>query len=236
MDPKFQSSFIPKGPLVPSSAVFKTQPARRGTLLGLLSMWIFVLSIVAALAALGYGFYLNSSITKMGGKLETARANLEPETIREIARLDARIVGTEKLLANHAVLSPLFDFLDKNTLKTVRFTQFTFKETSEGLVISMRGQARGYASLALQADIFNKSKDLKSTNFSNLDLDERGNVIFMVDAVVSPALVSYKRTLESEPTIVAPVIPVATSTSSVVATSTNATTTPGATSSPQVKK
>ncbi len=227
MDPKFQSSFIPKGPLVPSSAVFKSQPAKRGTLLGLITMWIFILSILAALVAFGYGFYLNSSIKKMGGDLEAARANLEPETIREMARLDARIVGTEKLLANHAVLSPLFDFLESNTLKTVRFTQFTFKETSDGLTVSMRGQARGYAALALQADIFNKSKDLKSTNFSNLDLDERGNVVFVVDAVVSPNLVSYKRVLESKAVVVPPpVAPVATSTSSVVATSTRATTTP----------
>ncbi|MHB0977850.1 MAG: hypothetical protein ACYC1K_00345 [Minisyncoccota bacterium] len=227
MDPKFQSSFIPKGPLVPSSAVFKSQPAKRGTLLGLITMWIFILSILAALVAFGYGFYLNSSIKKMGGDLEAARANLEPETIREMARLDARIVGTEKLLANHAVLSPLFDFLESNTLKTVRFTQFTFKETSDGLTVSMRGQARGYAALALQADIFNKSKDLKSTNFSNLDLDERGNVVFVVDAVVSPNLVSYKRVLESKAVVVPPLVaPVATSTSSVVATSTRATTTP----------
>lgn len=227
MDPKFQSSFIPKGPLVSSSsAMFKAQPAKRGSLLGLLSMWIFILSIVAALVAFGYGLYLKSSITKMGGDLETARANLEPETIKEMARLDARIVGTEKLLANHAVLSPLFDFLESNTLKTVRFTQFTFKETSDGLLVSMRGQARGYAALALQADIFNKSKDLKSTNFSNLDLDERGNVIFVVDAVVSPTLVSYKRVLESGPKITAPVASSATSTPSVVATSTNATSTP----------
>lgn len=225
MDPKFQSSFIPKGPLVPSSAVFKAQPAKRGSLLGLISMWIFVLSIVAALAAFGYGFYLNSSIKKMGGDLEAARANLEPETIKEMARLDARIVGTEKLLSNHVVLSPLFDFLESNTLKTVRFTQFTFKETTDGLLVSMHGQARGYAALALQADIFNKSKDLKSTNFSNLDLDERGNVIFVVDAVVSPTLVSYKRVLESGPKVITPAASVATSTSSALATSTNATST-----------
>jgi len=226
MDPKFQSSFIPKGPLVSSNAMFKAQPAKRGSLLGLLSMWIFVLSIVAALLAFGYGFYLNSSIKKMGGDLEAARANLEPETIKEMARLDARIVGTEKLLANHAVLSPFFDFLENNTLKTVRFTQFSFKETSDGLVVSMHGQARGYAALALQADIFNKSKDLKSNNFSNLDLDERGNVIFVVDAVISPTLVSYKRVLESQPTITTPVTSVSTSTSSVVATSTQATSSP----------
>lgn len=226
MDPKFQSSFIPKGPLASSGAVFKAQPARSGTLLGLISMWIFALSVVAALAIFGYGFYLNSSITKMGGDLEAARANLEPDTIKEMARLDARIVGTEKLLASHAVLLPLFDFLESNTLKTVRFTQFTFKETSDGLIVSMHGQARGYAALALQADVFNKSKDLKSTNFSNLDLDEKGNVIFIVDAVVNPTLISYKRVLESVPAITVPVIvPVATSTSSVVATSTNATTT-----------
>jgi len=223
MDPKFQSSFIPKGPTAPSSIVFKTKSPKQGTLFGLLSTLIFVLSLLAALGVFGYGYYLNSRIIKMGMDLDVARANLDPETIKEIVRLNARIVGTEKLLANHSVLSPFFDFLESKTVKTARFTQFSFSDTpEEGLSVSMRGQTRGYAALAYQADIFNKDKNIKSANFSSIDLDERGNVVFTVKLSIDPELVSYTRFLEAGQRIspVSPTVPIITSTPP------NATTTP----------
>jgi len=227
MDPKFQSSFIPKGPAASSGVVSRTQSVKHGTFLGLFSKVVFVLSIVSALLVFGYGFYLKSNLTKMGEALETARTNLEPEKIKEVARLDARIVGVEKLLTDHTVFLPLFDFLENNTLKAVRFTQFSLTNSPEGFSVSVRGQARGYAALALQADLLNKSQNLKSVTFSNLDLDERGNVTFALEAMLDSALISYKRLLETTVPISSPVtpatstVPVATSTPAFNATSTD---------------
>jgi hypothetical protein len=221
MDPKFQSSFIPKGPSTPASTVFKPAPVRHGSLLGLIARLFFTLSIIGALLVVGYGFYLKSSIGTMNGDLELARAGLEAESIEAIARLDARIKNTGVLLDNHRVLIPLFDFLEANTLRTVRFTFFDYKNGAEGLTLSMRGQARGYAALALQADIFNNSPYIKSNSFSDLDLDEKGNVTFLLSMVVDPSLVSYERSLESAPLLPSP--------SPVTGTSTAATSTVPAT-------
>jgi len=200
--------------------MFKNQPVKRGTFFGPFSKLVFVLSIAAALLVFGYGLYLKSSLTKMGEALEIAKTNLEPDTIKEVARLDARIVGVEKLLAGHTVLLPFFDFLENNTLKSVRFTQFSLANSPEGFSVSVRGQARGYAALAFQADTLNKSKYLKSTSFSNLDLDEKGNVTFALEAIIDPSLISYKRLLETSTPVIPPVVQNATSSPVSNATST----------------
>lgn len=197
MEPKFQSSFIPKSPV--TSAVLGASMGRKPqgkSLFVFLSMVIFSLSVLLALGVFGYKFYLKYSIEQMGTDLENARSTLEPEIIRELTRLDNRIVSSQKLLAQHQVLSPLFRFLESSTPKVVRFNGFSYSITEQGLELSMRGEARGYAALAFQSDIFNKSQYFKNSIFSDLNLNEKGDVAFTFKAVVDPGLVSYQREVE----------------------------------------
>jgi hypothetical protein len=212
MDPKFQTSFIPKGPATSSGvANMATRNKGRG-LLGFLATVIFMLAIVAGLGVFGYNLFLTSQISKMGEDLTAARASLEPETINQISRLNSRITSTATLLGEHTVLSPFFDFLESATLKTLRWTNFSFTTTKDGLLLNMQGQARGYSALALQAEAFNKTKFIKSPLFTNLTLDDKGNVTFAFTATLDPSLLSYKKSLENAPKIVVPAVPVSTST------------------------
>jgi hypothetical protein len=59
----------------------------------------------------------------------------------------------------------------------------------------MSGQAIGYRSIALQADLFTKNKNLIDPVFSNLSLNEKGNVIFDLEFYVDPNFINYKQTL-----------------------------------------
>jgi len=92
----------------------------------------------------------------------------------------------------------LFEFLEASTVKSVRFTDFSysFNDNNKNFNLSMNGEARGYASLALQADIFSESGNFTDLTFSNLTLDDRGNVQFSINAVIDPTLVSYKKLVE----------------------------------------
>ncbi len=229
MDPKFQTSFIPKGPTISSGAVAMTERNKGRGLFGFLATLIFILAIVAGLGVFGYNLYLSSQISKMGDDLASARTSLDPETIKEISRLNSRITSTQTLLSQHTVLSPFFDFLETITLKSLRWTNFKFATTKDGLTLRMEGQARGYSALALQADALNKTKYIKSPLFSDLTLDDKGNVTFSFSATIDPSILSYKKSLENAPKIAAPVV-VPTS------TSTPKTSTSGSTSSPQVTK
>lgn len=159
---------------------------------------VFVLSLLLAAGIFGYKFYLKYRIDKMGTDLESVQAALQPETIRELTRLNGRIVSAKDLIAKHRILTPLFEFLEISTPKTVRFSDFHYSVTKEGLELSMKGEARGYAALALQADIFSKSQYFKDLIFSDLDLNNKGDVIFSFKAIVDPNLVSYQQVIERD--------------------------------------
>ena len=182
--------------------------AKEKSLLAYLALVIFSISVLLALGMFGYKFYLKYSIAKMGVDLENARATLQPEIIRELTRLDNRIISSQELIAQHKILSPLFEFLEISTPKTVRFSDFRYSMTPQGLELSMTGEARGYAALALQSDIFNKSQYFKDSIFSNLKLNTKGDVIFSFRAIVDPSLVSYQREVER----IGALAPIATST------------------------
>ena len=216
MEPKFQSSFIPKGPI--SSAIPGAPMGRKTqekSLFSFLAWIIFNISVVLALGMFGYKFYLKYSIDQMGVDLENARATLQSEVISELTRLDNRITSSRELILAHQNLSPLFEFLEVSTPRTVRFSDFRYSMTPQGLELSMTGEARGYTALASQSDIFNKSQYFKDSIFSNLKLNTKGDVIFSFRAVVDPSLVSYQREVER----IGALAPTATSTATSASTS-----------------
>lgn len=186
---------------------------------GFIAAIIFTISFTLALAAFGYGFYLKYAIAKMATELESGRAQLQPETVTELIRLNDRINSTEDLIGGHLLLSPLFKFLEVSTIKNVRFTGFNYNMTGKGLELSMRGEARSYSALALQADLFDKSGLLKDVAFSDLTLDEKGNVIFSFKAAVDPGLLSYQKAMAGTHAVPTPVKVTATSTVSTTSTS-----------------
>lgn len=221
MEPKFQSSFIPKGPILnTASGALMRQNTEGKSLLAYLALIIFSLSVLLALGMFGYKFYLKYRIKQMGVDLENARETLQPEVIRELTRLDDRLISSQELITKHQILSPLFEFLEVSTPKTVRFRDFRYSMTEGGIELSMSGEARGYAALALQADIFNKSPYFKDSIFSDLNLNEKGDINFSFKAIVDPSMVSYQREVERiGVSTVVPVESVSTSNATSTATS-----------------
>lgn len=221
MEPKFQSSFIPKGPVASTvPGAMMGRKVKEKSLFVFLSWIVFVISVLLALGVFGYKFYLKYSIERMGTDLENARATLQSNTIRELTRLNNRIISSQELIAQHQILSPLFDFLAVSTPKTVRFSDFHYSKTPQGLELLMKGEARGYAALAFQATIFNNSQYFKDSIFSDLSLNTKGDVNFSVKTIVDPNLISYQKEVERIGT--SPILPtgfVATSTATSASTS-----------------
>ena len=200
MEPKFQSSFIPKGPIGSSSGVPAVgQKGKNRSILSYVAVIIFVLSVFLAAGVFGYKYYLKYSIESMGTALEEARGHLEPETISELTRINVRLVSTKELVSRHRAVTSLFEFIEMSTPKTVRFNNFSFAATDSGILLTMSGEARGYSALALAADIFNKSEAFENPVFSDLRLNPKGDVIFAFKAMVDPNLISYTRQYETAP-------------------------------------
>ncbi len=207
---------------------------RQRDVLSFIAKGIFGLTVLAAAGVIGYKWYLGYSIGQMSAQLEAAREEIAQGQTGELIKLNDRIVSTETLIQSHRVVSPLFTFLESSTPKTVRFSDFTFGEDQEGPFVVLRGAALTYAALALEADVIYKNKNLKNPVFSDLRLDDKGNVTFSLKAGVTPEFISYAKTVGRTSLPGLPVGPAVVATSTLpVATSTATTTPRAATSTPR---
>jgi len=175
MEQKFQTSFIPKKPVTITG---QSQSGGMGLLL-LVSIIIFLISLGLA----GYIFLeknlLIQKITADQSTIEANKSGLVSDsiTIESLVELNSRINVAKSLLSKHIAVSPIFNFLQQGTLKSVRFKNFNF--TSSGKDVSganqvsvqMSGQALDWETIASQADEFGKAdwkKIITEPNISNL--------------------------------------------------------------------
>lgn len=186
MQERVTTSFIPK-----ESLTTQRGPLRgpRGTPLGLINLVAGVILVVALIASGGvflFKQYTLASISSKQDSLARQRAAFEPATIQELSRIDKRLTAAEELLKKHVALSLLFTDLESRTVANVRFNDFSYEPATEGRIkVLLRGTARSFNAVALQADNFSKSVLIQDPIFSNVNLDQSGNVIFNFEAVVA---------------------------------------------------
>ncbi len=194
MEPKFQSSFIPKNAsqetAVPKEVARATGPSESGGLWSFIASTIFTLAIIASILVFGAKWYLNRNIESMNGVLSAAREELAPERIQEINRNYDRIVATQKILSSHVTLSSFFEQLQSMLVKNMKLNDLSLSMISgKGVSVNFKGEAVGYVAVAQASDIFAKSNVFKSHNFYDLDLNERGAVLFSFKGEVNPAVI-----------------------------------------------
>jgi hypothetical protein len=196
MDPRFQTSFIPKKPIVsapgggPKSINF----------FALLATVIFVGSLLLTGGVFFYKSYLEKGLKEDQAKLEAARKDDDPNLIKKVIRLDSRIETSEKLIASHIAVSPFFNYLSTITLRSVRFKDFDFSYLNkDNITVSLAGEAQGYEAVALQSDLLVEQEELSNVIIGDLALRDNGRVEFSVNATVKPALLSYAAMYKDDP-------------------------------------
>ena len=198
MEQKYQTSFIPKKP------VSMGQPARSGgmSLLLLVSLVIFFISLGFA----GYVFLeknlLIQKISADESSIETNKSGLvsDSNTIEDLVQLNSRINVAKTLISKHIAISPIFNFLQQTTLKSVRFKNFSFTSSGKDssgatqVLVQMSGQAADWETVASQADEFGLpdwKKIITEPKISNLSLNPDGSVSFIFSAYVNPDFLVY---------------------------------------------
>src|SRR3989344_7774705 len=191
MEPNFQTSFIPKKPMV-KEHVASSRP------IGFLTVISIFVLFTLLLVSGGLYFYktiVTKNIIKMENTLSLAKNRFEPSKITELQILDERLNASSEILSKHIAISPIFQALQAITMKTVRFTKFNYDfggVVDDKVNVKMSGAAKGYSFLALQSDLFAENKNFIEPIFSNLSLDLNGNVIFDLSFSVDPSFVDYK--------------------------------------------
>lgn len=200
MDAKFQTSFIPK-----KSVLEEKSSGSSVSLFMLISIIIFLVS----LGLFGWVFLekknLVRKIEEAKNTIEANRSQFEINTIESVIRLDSRIKAANILLASHVSISPVFNFLQDQTLKTVRFKNFHFSgsrnDSGEPIVkVEMSGQTRDYRTIALQAEEFGKPKwreIIKNPVFADLTRSSDGSVSFTSSMLIVPSFINYSQNLSN---------------------------------------
>ena len=194
MEPNFQTSFIPKKPIVKERAV----AARPVGILLLASIFILFVVLLATGGLYFYKGAVAKNIADMENTLVLAKNRFEPSKITELQTLDKRLRASTEILSKHITVTPVFTALNDLTMKTVRYTKFSYDlgtDKNSTVNIKISGQAIGYRSIALQSDLLGTNKSFIDPVFSNLTLDNSGNVLFDLEFSVDPDFVNYKQTL-----------------------------------------
>ncbi|MFA6227261.1 MAG: hypothetical protein WC631_02200 [Candidatus Paceibacterota bacterium] len=199
METKFQTSFIPKKPIVEEH-----QLAPRVSLFLLVSIIVFLVAVGLA----GWIFLekkvLIQKIDTDKQTIEANKSSFETGTIESMIRLDSRIKVANLLMSKHISMSPIFSFFEDRTLKNVRFRSFKISLTGgasggDSLAkVDMNGQARDFKTVASQADEFGKieyREIIKAPVFADLNLTQDGSVSFSFVTLIVPDFISYAKSV-----------------------------------------
>lgn len=191
-----KATFIPKKPLTQERKKKKTP----------LTSFVIFVSLIIFLATLSlwggiyfYNVLLDRNMQQASESVERAKEAIDPELIVNLDRANKRIDTTQALLDSHVVISPVFDLLEELTLPAVRFERFDYRSAQgnrDGITLTLTGETRDYSTLALQSSLFGESEFIQDPLFSDLRLNQFGNVAFTFQATINPRLVLFRDNLD----------------------------------------
>jgi hypothetical protein len=196
MEPKFQTSFIPKKPVSSTSlGGVSSETAVNIVTLGATVFLIF--TIIASGGLFAYKYYLNSQRTLAEETLREAIKTFELDKTQDLIDMNARLVATNDLLEKHVVVSKLFLLLHEETLKNIKFDDFTYKNSGVSPTLTMKVEAKNYNALAYQKEVLSKNEFIINPEFSDFIPTENGNILASFVTAINPSLVSYKEAIKS---------------------------------------
>lgn len=198
-----QTSFIPKSSLTPRGAPKSSSSVN---LLLAIAVVILIISVVLGGGTFVYKRLLAGEINRpceetvnrsgeavvscgLRATLEREERALDRHTILELQRLDSKLKAARVLLAEHRDILPVFRVLEELTLSTIQYSKFNYVANA----LNLEGRASNYEDIAVQAQVFAADEGrIGNFVFSDLNLDELGNVVFKLKVSVLPSILSYQ--------------------------------------------
>ena len=197
MEPKFNTSFIPKKPVVETIA---SNTPKKSETMNIFSVGATVLFILTIFGYGGLYIYKNiviNQISQYDQQVNDARTAFQTSKIQELLDANSRIVAAKNILDKHLSVSELLLLLQQLTLKRFRISTLIFSSKDGSPTLSLGGEVQTYNALAEQSDVFSKSDFIKSPTFSDFSLTTNGNITVRLFLLINPNLVSYKNAIES---------------------------------------
>lgn len=211
MEPKFQTSFIPKRPTAGlgsggSSMPFiqKKQPKQASSIFMMLGVTLFVLSIISVGLAYGWKEYSYNQQDELKRDLANREKQFNIELIDQLKKVNVQIDKARELLRSHAAVSTIFSVLSQLTAEKVRFSSLDVtgpKAQGDGITISLKGSGTDLMTVAFQSDVLSSlqnyglRKVIKNPVIADPEINANGTVSFRFDAVVDPGSILYEKSI-----------------------------------------
>jgi hypothetical protein len=205
MEPKFNTSFIPKKSLQanvtggPKGTPGQQYVKRRSTHGPgfFLMLLIFILTIVGAGGIFGYTKITERNIDGLISRLQEAQKAFDPAAVDRLTREGLRIKSAQRLLSSHVTLTELFELLESQTLKEVRYKTLSYSGALGAVpTMQLNGESTSFANVALQVTQYRISPGLNSPVVTGLTRLTDGNASFSTDMQVNPRIILYPTVLE----------------------------------------
>jgi len=207
MDPKFQTSFIPKKPLgQPAMGLPGGQKAKKAasSLFMTISVIVFIASLLGAGGAYAWKQILLSSRDSYQKELSDREKQFNPTLINQLKEANVKIDTARQLLANHLASSEIFDIVRRFTVENVRFLSMDIAsplDGSSGLSMSLQGYGTSFSAIAFQSQVLGQLEQyglrqvVKNPIISDPSLGQNGTVAFGFSATIDPTSISYERSI-----------------------------------------
>lgn len=208
METKFQTSFIPKKPLVVDST--KNVPIKSSgggmSVMMIISVILFIASLGGAVASVVWIGVLNKAQDTYKQQLKDSEKRFNISLIEDLKKFSTKIDISKQLFQKHLSVSEIFPIINQLTIETVKFDSFEFSApdaNSDSVQISMQGVAKNYNSIAFQSDVlgssdkFGKNKVIKNPVVADLEEDEDGQINFSFSGLLSSKDLLYEKTMDA---------------------------------------
>lgn len=211
MEPKFQTSFIPKKPTAGvsiSGSINNKQLQKTKSPIASMFMAISVLFFILSVGAVGGTYfwrdYLQSANQKYKNELASKEKTFNVDLIERLKRIDLQVDSAKNVLNNHVALSGIFDVIKDMTVEDVRFVSMDLKNSGGGgaLSLSLQGLGKNMPTVAFQSDILGQLSDynlagvVRSAAVSSPTITETGSVSFGLTAELDASKFFYSRSIE----------------------------------------
>lgn len=205
METKFQTSFIPKRPIVPVGGLNVSAPRRTTSFFMIVAVLLFVVSLVSAGGMYFWKSYLESAQLEYKEQLAKREQQFNPDLIEELKRQNVKIDVGKQLIVNHIALSQIFQIIGQLTIENVRFTSMDVStggtNANSDVKVSLKGHGTSLSAVAWQSDVLGKLEKyglrniVKNPILSDPTLDSNGLVSFGFTASIDPSNLSYEKSL-----------------------------------------
>jgi|GEM_PF-1458851 len=205
MDPKFNSSFIPKKMLQEdvTGKSSSSQYVKHRTVMGptyFLTLTLFVLAILVSGFLFAWTQVVDRRVEDKIATLEAKNAAYDDTIVQDLLRVDSRLSEATNLLNAHVAFTELLDVLEELTVRTISYDglSFALDEQTGALELEVTGIAPTFRDAAVQADTFRSEQFLQNPTVTRLSRNNDDLAGFAITASIDPRLITYTTALQEQ--------------------------------------